>query len=155
MTRPRDPALGTAARWRPGVLPGLLLAVLSVAACGQQTPEPTAAGTSGDTEASGEAANDSGTAARVVRLSDGAERPRMVCPSGERAMMIADFVPGAKGAPTPEEAVGLSELDKGEQLVISASGARAWVLRADGTARERLGLLEQRGWLLSERESCA
>ena len=156
MTRPPAPVTGTPARLRPSAGLGLLLAAaFSVAACGQQTPDSVAAGTSAETGASGEGANDSAQASRVVRLTGAAERPRMVCPSGERAMMIADFVAGAKGDPTPEEAIGLSVLKEGEQLVISGSGAQAWVVRADGTARERIGLLRQRGWLVSERESCA
>ena len=148
MTRP--PALVTSAG-----LGLLVAAALSLAACGQQAPDPAAAGTSAGAEASGGGAGDSAQASRVVRLTGAAERPRMVCPSGERAMMIADFVAGAKGDPTPEEAIGLSVLEEGEQLVISGSGAQAWIVRADGTARERIGLLRQRGWLVSERESCA
>ena len=155
----------TTARTRRSALAALTALVLTstpalaspaLAAAPQDGPAArTAAGTSAGAEASGGGAGDSAQASRVVRLTGAAERPRMVCPSGERAMMIADFVAGAKGDPTPEEAIGLSVLEEGEQLVISGSGAQAWIVRADGTARERIGLLRQRGWLVSERESCA
>ena len=153
---------GRPRRGRAGVTLALV-AVLSLTSCGQQTPRSTGGGNEGQPSTGRDAGTadqpvDGGVddaASRVVRLAAGSAAPRLVCPTGERSLMVADIVAGAKGAPTPEKAVGLAGLKEGEQLVVSARGAEAWVVRADGTARERIGLLDQRGWLVSERESCA
>jgi hypothetical protein len=68
--------------------------------------------------------------------------------------MIADFAMGAKGAATPQEAVGLSSLEDGERMVVSSQGSRVWILRPDGTAREAIHLTHVRGWVLHMREAC-
>ena len=154
MTRTRD--LATAL---------LLVAVLGATGCGAQTAESLSAGgaevsgadTGPEQGARGEADSEAtGTSddARVVRLQAGAAKPDLVCPTDERSMMIADFAHGAKGAATPEEAVGDGLVEAGEQLVVSASGATAWVLRPDGTARMEVGLIRHDGWLLHQRTSC-
>jgi hypothetical protein len=90
----------------------------------------------------------------VVRLAPGDVKPELVCPTDDRSMMIADFAQGAEGAARPEDAVGSGLVQSGEQLVLSASGATAWVLRLDGTARMEIGLLHDGGWLLHQRTSC-
>ncbi len=139
----------------------LLVVVLGATGCGAQTTESLAGGgadasgadTASDQEAGDEAA--AGTSdTRVVRMQAGAAKPDLVCPTDERSLMIADFAHGAKGAATPEEAVGDGLVEAGEQLLVSASGARAWVLRPDGTARMEVGLIHHDGWLLHQRTSC-
>ena len=130
-----------------------LAAVLGVTGCGQQAPATSVvASTGGTTTGDDEVVPD--PQPRVVRLAAGDERPRLSCPTEERSLMIADFAVGARGAATPQEAVGLSSLEAGERMVVSASGTRVWILRADGTAREDVHLTHLRGWLLHMREAC-
>jgi hypothetical protein len=149
VTAPRTSARGGA---RAGSAVALA-AVLTLTACGQQTAASvaTTARKAGETAAVDRPTSD----ARVVRLGAGDAKPRLRCPTGERSVMIADFAVGAKGARTPERAAGLSSLKAGEQMVVSASGTRVWILRTDGTARQTMHLTKLRGWLLHMRESCA
>jgi hypothetical protein len=105
--------------------------------------------------ASAEAPGTETTDDRVVRLDPEAEKPRLRCPTAERSLMIADFAVASRGAASPHQAVGLSSLKVGERMVVSATGSRVWILRADGTAREQIHLTHLRGWLLHMRESCA
>ena len=91
----------------------------------------------------------------MVRLAAGAEKPRLTCPTAERSLMIADYAVGARGAATPEDAVGMASLEEGEHMAVSASGRRVWLVRADGTARQEIHLTHLRGWILHMRESCA
>ena len=142
-----------------------VLAVLGMAGCGQQRAG-SVADASADVAAAGPREGDgdgpegtptSGSGddeAPVVRLGRGGERPELVCPTDERSVMIADFAHGAEGVATPQEAVGPGLARAGEQLVISARGTTAWVLRPDGTARMEIGLLHHDGWLLHQRTSC-
>ena len=37
---------------------------------------------------------------------------------------------------------------------MTENGRTAWVLRPDGTAQVRLGLIRPKGWLVSTTESC-
>jgi hypothetical protein len=128
----------------------VLAAVLGLTACGQQAPTSVAA------DIGGSRPRETGAGeAQVVRLAPGDDTPRLTCPTGERSLMIADFAFGARGAPTPEDAVGPTSLGAGEQLVVSSSGSRVWILRPDGTAREAIHLTHRRGWILHMRESCA
>jgi hypothetical protein len=152
---------GPGARRRAVAGAGIALAAaLGTAACGQQPADSVAAQASGETTST----DDSGDRGRgvsqsqsptVVRLGKDADNPRLSCPTGERSLMIADFAMGAKGAATPEDAVGLSSLEKGEQMVVSPRGTTAWILRADGTVREKIDLIRSDGWLLHMREACA
>lgn len=127
----------------------LLAAVLGLTACGAQAPRSVATDVTGPEGVVHE--QDS----NVVRLAPGAQKPRLWCPGDERSLMIADFAVGARGAPTPEAAVGRAGLEGGEHMVISPSGSRVWLVRADGTAREEVHLTHLRGWFLHMRESCA
>jgi hypothetical protein len=157
---PRDPqtALGVPTRRhrsRAGVA-AVLAAVLGLAACGQQASTSVAADVAGGgtTDSSKAAPAPDTTDPRVVRLDPGAGKPRLRCPTDERSLMIADFAVGSRGAATPQRAVGLSRLEDGERMVVSPTGSRVWILRADGTAREEIHLMRMRGWLLHMRESC-
>src|SRR5215218_6235852 len=130
-----DPATAPGAR-RHSAVAGASIAlagVLALTACGQQTPSLVAAhpASSGTTKAGGDAPK----SPRVVWLAAGEDKPRLRCPTGARSLMIADIVLGAEGAASPEEAVGLTSLEHGEHLVVSPQGTRAWIVRADGTAR--------------------
>ena len=127
----------------------LLAAVLGLTACGQQPPR-TAAADVGNPAADEAQADDRGD----VRLGVGEAKPRLWCPRDERSLMIADFAVGARGAPTPQAAVGRSSLEAGEHMVVSSSGVRVWLVRADGTAREEVHLTHLRGWFLHMRTSC-
>jgi hypothetical protein len=138
-----------------------VLAVLGVTACGQQSADVgSASGAHVAAAAQAAASRDASPATsdhaevRAVRLSAGQAKPRLVCPTRERSMMIADFAEGGHGAATPEEAVGDGLVQAGEHLVISARGRTAWVLRADGTARMEIGLLHEGRWFLHQRTSC-
>jgi hypothetical protein len=96
-----------------------------------------------------------GKAAGVpTRLGAGDPRPRMVCASDERGLGTIDYVAGAKGDPTPEEAIEAYVAD-GESFVMTEDGRTAWVLRPDGTAHTRLGLVRVTGWLVETTETCA
>jgi len=128
----------------------LLAVVLGLTSCGQQTSRSVAGDVSGSVR--GDTATQD---PQVVRLAQRDERPRLTCTTDERSLMIADFAVGARGAATPEEAVGLTSLKPGERMVVSPTGSRVWILRADGTAREAIHLTRLRGWLLHMRESCA
>jgi hypothetical protein len=150
-------ASGPAGRRR--VLAGFglaLAAVLGTTACGEQQPSSAAAQAAGGTAGT---ADDAGTTSTeslpVVRLDKGADKPRLRCSSDERSVMIADFAMGAKGEATPQDAVGLSSLEEGEQMVVGPGGTTVWILRSDGTAREEIDLIRSRGWLLHMREACA
>ncbi len=150
-----DPATPGPARRRHALAASgvALAAVLGVTGCGQQAPATSVvASTGGSTTGDDEVVRDP---PRVVRLGAGDERPRLSCPTDERSLIVADFAVGARGAATPQEAVGLSSLESGERMVVSASGTRVWILRADGTAREDVHLMHLRGWLLHLREACA
>jgi hypothetical protein len=144
-------------RRRVPVTIGIVLAAgLAVTGCGQQTSVGAAADTpTASTSTDGDTVTKSPEQSRVVRLDAGDERPRLVCPSDERSMMIADFAVGARGAATPQKAVGLSSLEAGERMVVSPPGTRVWIVRPDGTAREENHLTHLRGWLLHMRETCA
>ena len=153
-------------RTRRLVTVSALVAVLGVTGCGQQTPSSVSASAddaraaaAGSPSTSGSGSDDAGTpeegAPAVVRLAPGDPKPRLDCGRGARSTMVLDFAQGAKGAPTPEEAVGSRSVEDGEQLVVSRSGATAWVVGADGTARSEVDLLRQGGgWLVHQRTSC-
>lgn len=129
-----------------GVLPAV---VLVLTACGQQAPTSLAADAGGSRPVTTAAEEP-----QVVRLAPGDDKPSLTCPRGQRSLMIADFAVGLKGAPRPEDAAGRSSLEKGEHMVVSSSGAKVWILRADGTAREAIHLTHLRGWFLHMREAC-
>ncbi len=163
MTRTRDlaPASQPAPRRRWSLVGvGLLLAaVTGVTGCGQQTPDSATAGTSvagaADAAEGVGGAGDAPEAPRVARLTTGEAGPELTCATDERAGMIADFAPNAKGADTPEKALAREDLEDGESLLLNARGSKAWILRGDGTARAEIGLREVRGWVVSDRMSCA
>ena len=80
----------------------------------------------------------------ATRLGPGDPRPEIVCEGDERVGGTFDYVVGAKGDPTPEEAVE-RRLAEGESFVMTEDGRTAWVLRSDGTAHTRLGLISPEG----------
>ena len=138
---------------------GVLLATL-VAGCGESrdggppaevVDEPSTSTSSPDADRPSEPV---GKAAGVpTRLGPGDPRPRMVCDGDERVAGTFDYVMGAKGDPTPEEAVE-HRLAEGESFVMTENGRTAWVLRPDGTAHTRLGLIHPKGWLVETTDGC-
>ena len=156
MTRSRRPPPARRSTWRlparvgAAVGSALVLGGL-LAGCGQQTTDSSAAEglTAGSMEAGAAAADE-----QVARLAKGEPRPELTCPTGERKSMIADLAPGARGAPTPEEALDDQRLRDGERVLVTANGSTAWVLRPDGTASEVIGLTEADGWFVTQRTSC-
>jgi hypothetical protein len=148
-----DPVTAPGARWRLAGVGVFLAAVLGLTACGQQTPSSVAAHVAGG--GTTKTGGDMTKSDLVVRLAVGEDKPRLRCPTDARSLMIADFAMGAKGAASPEEAVGLWSLEHGEHMVVSPPGTRAWIVRGDGTAREEIHLLRMRGWVLHMRKSCA
>ncbi|QIK66304.1 hypothetical protein G7072_08025 [Nocardioides sp. HDW12B] len=144
---------------RARVATGVLLATL-VAGCGDARDEgpeagvgdaPTAAASSPAPRTTSEPV---GKAAGVpTRLGPGDPRPGIVCADGARATGFFDFAAGAKGDPTPEEAVE-RRLAAGESFVMTEDGGTAWVLRPDGTAHTRLSLVHLRGWLVDTTDGC-
>lgn len=128
----------------------VLAAVLAVTGCGQQAPQAASTGTS---------AADSGPGAaeqpRFSRLASGEPGPGLTCPTDERVGMVADFVEGSRGASTPEKALAGQDLADGERVLLNARGSKAWVLRADGTARAVISLADVDGWVVDGRTACA
>lgn len=153
--------MSASAGWRASarVAVGVLLATL-VVGCGDSRGEGPRAGvaeppsTSTSTPGAGVSSEPVGKAAGVAtRLGPGDPRPRIVCEGDERVGGTFDYVAGARGDPTPEEAVE-RRLADGESFVMTEDGRTAWVLRADGTAHTRLGLMHPRGWLVETTDGC-
>lgn len=138
---------------------GVLLVTL-VAGCGGSRDEGPTTGvgerppTSTSTPDPGATSEPVGKAAGVAtRLGPGDPRPEIVCESAERVGSTFDYVAGAKGDPSPEEAVE-RRLAEGEPFVMTEDGRTAWVLRPDGTAHTRLSLVHARGWLVDTSDGC-
>ena len=138
---------------------GVLLVAL-VAGCGGSRDEGPTTGVgespspSTSSPGPGEVSEPVGKAAGVAtRLGPGDPRPEIVCEGDERVGGTFDYVVGAKGDPTPEEAVE-RRLAEGESFVMTENGRTAWVLRSDGTAHTRLGLIHPKGWLVETTDGC-
>ncbi len=138
---------------------GVLLVAL-VAGCGSSREEgpTTGVGESLSPNTSspgpGEVSELVGKAAGVAtRLGPGDPRPEIVCDGDERVGGTFDYAVGAKGDPTPEEAVE-RRLAASESFVLTENGRTVWVLRSDGTAHTRLGLIHPKGWLVETTGGC-
>lgn len=97
---------------------------------------------------------DSGQESRpplTVLAADDTE-PKLTCPDSDRVSSSDSIAEDARGAASAEAAV--SEYADNRAAVINNDNTEAWILRADGSAEESLGLLNNGDWFITEVESC-
>lgn len=85
-------------------------------------------------------------------LAPGDRGPGLTCTGDERVASSETIAEDAVGAASAKDAV--TEFAAGESSLVSATGYQGWVLRDDGTARERLGLIKGDGWFVTETLGC-
>lgn len=112
-----------------------LLAVLTLAGCGDETANDTPA----------------------AQVSNAAVAPTGVTCEGDKVVSIIDFFEIPDGAESPAEAARTWGGVDGDPVALGDDGVSAFVLRDDGTAHTKLSLIgdDGTGWAVGATESCS